>query len=182
MGIFSFFKSKIDLNTNLSDFEIISAKEIFNIIKNIRLHLETQFRSEYNPDSIDIYKYYENFSKEDFQKAVKSSFKSGYFKDLHGNFIELEEGLRSLGVNIFSHALTRVKQKQLGNDLDILLKGTNSKKEKLFKQAEERKETIYFLVDYCSLKETILNKGLRENDVETFLLKLILSKANKIKQ
>ena len=174
MGLFDFLKPKIDLSNKLNDFEKQSSVELIHIIKGIRQHLETQFSSEYDPEPIDIYKYYEGHSNEKFQKAVQLSLRNGYFYDSKGEFLNFEDGLKSLTEKLFSHALSRARQKQLGNELDILIKGTNSDRERLFLVAEKRKILSSNLLIYCTTKEIILNRMINENETENYILFIII--------
>jgi hypothetical protein len=174
MGLFDFLKPKIDLSNKLNDFEKQSSVELIYIIKGIRQHLETQFCSEYDPEPIDIYKYYEGYSNEKFQKLVQLSLRNGYFYDSKGEFLNFEDGLKSLTEKLFSYALTRARQKQLGNELDILIKGTNSERERLFLVAEKRKILSSNLLIYCTSKEIILNEMINENETENYILFIII--------
>lgn len=174
MGLFDFLKPKIDLSNKLNDFEKKSSVELIHIIKGIRQHLETQFCSEYDPEPIDIYKYYEGYSNEKFQKSVQLSLKDGYFYNSKGEFLNFEDGLKSLTERLFSYALTRARQKQLGNELDILVKGTNSDRERLFLVAEKRKILSSNLLIYCTTKEIILNKMINEYETENYIVFIII--------
>lgn len=174
MGLFDFLKPKVDLSTKLNDYEQQSSVEMIFIIKGIRKHLETQFCSEYDPEPIDIYKYYEGYSNEEFQKSVQLSLRNGYFYDSKGEFLNFEDGLKSLTERLFSYALKRAKQKQLGNELDILIKGTNSDRERLFQVAEERKILSSNILFYCTSKEIILKGMLNENETGNYILFTII--------
>ena len=174
MGLFDFLKPKINLSNKLNDFEKQSSIELMYIIKGIRQHLETQFCSEYDPEPIDIYKYYENYSNEEFQKKVQFCLRSEYYYDSKGEFLNFEDGLKSLTERLFSYALTRARQKQLGNELDILIKGTNSDRERLIRVAEERKILSSNILYYCTTKEIILNRILNENETENYILFIII--------
>lgn len=174
MGLFDFLKPKIDLSSKLNDFEKQSSVELTYIIKGIRQHLETQFCSEYDPEPIDIYKYYEDYSNEKFQKSVELSLRNEYFYDSKGEFLSFEDGFKSLTEKLFSYALKRAKQKQLGNELDILIKGTNSDRERLFLVAEKRKILGSNLLTYITTKEIILNRMINENETENYILFIII--------
>lgn len=182
MGLFDFLKPKIDLSNKLNDYEKQSSVELIFIIKGIRQHLETQFCSEYDPEPIDIYKYYEGYSNEEFQKSVQLCLRNGYFYDSKGEFLNFEDGLKSLIEKLFSCALTRARQKLLGNELDILIKGTNSERERLFLVAEERKILSSNVLIYCTSKEIILNRMLNENETENYLLFIIIDSVKKLNQ
>lgn len=174
MGLFDFLKPKIDLSNKLNDLEKQSSVELIYIIKGIRQHLETQFCSEYDPEPIDIYKFYEGYPNDKFKNSVQLSLRNGYFYNSKGEFLNFEDGLNSLTEKLFSHALTRARQKQLGNELDILIKGTNSDKERLFLVAEKRKILSSNLLIYSTTKEIILNRMLGENEVENYILFIII--------
>ncbi|MFN5773129.1 hypothetical protein, partial [Flavobacterium sp.] len=79
MGLFDFLKPKIDLSNKLNDLEKQSSVELIYIIKGIRQHLETQFCSEYDPEPIDIYKFYEGYPNDKFKNSVQLSLRNGYF-------------------------------------------------------------------------------------------------------
>ena len=174
MIFFNFFKPKINLSTELNNLEKKTSNDLFDLIEGIKKNLEIQFCSEYDPEPINIYEHYENHTDEKFHILVKASLKNGYYYKNKGELSNIEEELNSIKEQVFSNALVRAKKKKLGNELDILLKGNDKERLKLFEIAEIKKVLAYNILIFCTSKETILNKSLSVNEIKTFMISLII--------
>lgn len=173
MSFFSFFKQKVDLSNKLSSLEQQLSFELLELIKEIRINMEIQFLDEFNPIRTNIYESYKDYSNEDFKKMVRSSFYSG--------FDHFQERLKTLGENVFISSIKRAGQKQLGNELDIILKGTDLQRRRLFKLTDERKKINYLLLNICLSKDVILAKHLSHKETDEFILLLLHNTVSNIK-
>jgi hypothetical protein len=174
MNFFNFFKPRINLSTELNNLEKKTSSDLFDLIEGIRKNLEIQFCSEFDPEPINIYKHYENHTDEKFYILVKASLKNGYYYKNKEELLNIEEELNSIKEQVFSYALVRAKKKKLGNELDILLKGNDKDRLRLFEIAEIKKELANNILTLCTSKKILLNKSLSVNEIKAFMISSII--------
>lgn len=182
MGIFNFWKTKIDLNNLLYHQEKLTSNKLFEIIIGIRKHLATPVgydeENSFGMNQETNIPNYEKYSDELFSQHIKFLFEEEASKNEKGEWESYESQLINISNEIFDHSIKRANVEKY--NLTVLTSKNDAHKVSYLKQVSILKSTKNIIFNFCSNKSLILNKQLTQNEIDNTILKLILATIKEI--